>query len=231
MNEGTLNTLIINSFNSEFEQRCVDLLLDAYVSVQSARCIDGDCGEEYISAVLLDHVDKSARASKWRIGITPEYRKYKDGILKGKKSKKPVPEINMKFGGWTDNKDLAFFIKSQTVTEIIEEKRARKRSPIIISDLHKRYIATIDNCLSNKYPSAGCIISYVTLADIEHTVNCINHCLCDYNRVPEILIKRTANSRYFNACYVSTHENRSIKHLMFDFSNDNNKADFNQTNG
>jgi hypothetical protein len=219
MNEGTLNTAVVNSFNSEFEQQCVSLLSDAYIYVQSTRRIDSECKEEYISAVLFDHIDKSPQSAGWHIDIAPEYRKHINDILKGKKLKKAVPPILMTMNGWENNAGATFFVKAQRVTEALPQERKKEgsRSPIIISDFHKRYVATMDSCLSGNAGS-GCIVSYIFQGDIRHAVNCLNHCLCDFNRVSEILSRRIVKSNGFDACYVSMHGNRSIKHLMFNFS-------------
>jgi hypothetical protein len=220
MSEGMLNTAIINSFSNEFERQCINLLSDAYIYVQSNNCFDIDCKEEYISAILFDYIDKSLQSVKWHIDIIPEYRKYKDEILKRKKPKKAAPQINMQFVGWTNNTNLTYFVETQNVIEIIpqEKKKARQRNPIVISDFHKRYIAAVDNCLSDKYPAKGCMIAYILQGETKYTVNCLNHYLCDCNRVPEILEKRHARLKDIDICYVSTHNNRLMKHLMFNFS-------------
>jgi hypothetical protein len=225
MNKGILNTTIINSFNNEFERRCISLLSDAYVSLQSGHSIDVACRDEYLSAILFDYIDKSAQAAKWHIDLAPEYRKYKNEVLKRKKTKKAAPKIIMKFGGWTHKTNLDYFVETQNVIEIIppEKKKGRLRLPIIISDFHKHYIETIDNCLSGEYPARGCIIGYILQGETQYTVNCLNHCLCDCNRVMEILKKRPFRLKEFDLCYISTHNNnRSIQHLMFGFSDNSN---------
>jgi hypothetical protein len=223
MNEGILNATITDSFNNEFERRCISLLSNAYVSMQSGRRIDVACRDEYISAVLFDYIDKSAQAVKWCIDIAPEYRKYKNEVLKWEKTKKTAPKINMKFGGWTHRTNLDYFVETQNVIEIIppEKKKGKSRLPIIISDFHKHYMLRIDSCLSGEYPVRGCIIGYILQGETQYTVNCLNHCLCDCNRVMEILKKRPSRLKEFDLCYISTHsDNRSIQHLMFNFSDD-----------
>ncbi|MDR0384914.1 MAG: hypothetical protein LBH60_02415 [Prevotellaceae bacterium] len=228
MSKGTLNSAIINSFNSEFEWHCMSLLTDACASVQSNHCIDTDCKEEYISAVLFDHIDKSPQAAEWHIDIAPKYRKYVQAVLRKKKVKNIVSEISIQYGGWTNSADLEYFVAAQNVVEFIppEKKKSRNPNPVIISDYHKRYIAIVDSFLSDK--RRGCMIGYILQGDTKYTVNCINHYLCDSNRVPEILKKRAVKLNGFDACYVSVRKNRSMKHLMFNFSINNNKTNYNQ---
>jgi hypothetical protein len=229
MNEGVINAIIVNSFNNEFERRCIDLLSDAYEAVRASRKVDINSTEEDISAVMFDHIDKSTQAAQWYIDIVPEYRKYKNDILKGKKSKKAAPQIRMKFDGWA-NTNLKYHVETQNIIEIIplEKKKARQRNPIIISDYHKNYIVKTSNRFLDRYPARGCMIAYILEGDTVYTVNCLNHCLCDCNRVSEILKKRHAKLKDIDACYVSLYNDRLIKHLMFNFSNNRNKTDINQ---
>jgi hypothetical protein len=227
MNEGILNIAVINLFNNEFERRCITLLSDAYETVQANHNISIDSVNEYISAIIFDYIDKSPQASEWHIDIVSEYRKHKNDILQGKKSKDATPPIIMKFGGWMDS-NLEYFVETQDIIEFIppEKKKARQRSPIIISDFHKHYITKVDNCLLDKYPDRGCMVAYILEGETKYTVNCINHYLCDCNRVSEILKKRHAKLKDIETCYVSAHKNRLMKHLMFNFSDTN--TDFSQ---
>ncbi|MDR1593309.1 MAG: hypothetical protein LBS43_02335 [Prevotellaceae bacterium] len=229
MNEGILNTVIVNLFSNEFERRCISLLSDAYDAVQANCKLDINSKEEYISAVMFDYIDKSPHAAKWHIDIVPEYRKYKNDMLKGKKMKQTAPQICMTFDGWTST-NLQYFVEAQNIIEFIppDKKRARQRNPIVISDYHKHYAVKISACLSDKYPAKGCMVAYIFEGETKYTVNCLNHCLCDCNRVPEILKKRHAKLKDIEACYVSVHNNRLMKHLMFNFSSQQNKTDFNQ---
>jgi hypothetical protein len=229
MNEGVINATVANSFVNEFERRCIDLLSDAYSAVQAANRINVDSKEEYISAVMFDYIDKSPRAVEWHIDIIPEYRKYKNDILKRKKVKKAAPKIRLKFDGWA-NTSLEYFVETQNIVEFIppEKKKARQRNPIVISDSHKQYLAKVSNCLLEKYPDRGCIVAYILEGDTKYTVNCLNHCLCDCNRVSEILKRRHAKLKDVETCYISFHNDNIMKHLMFNFSGDKTETDTNQ---
>ncbi|MDR2286248.1 MAG: hypothetical protein LBE04_02040 [Prevotellaceae bacterium] len=229
MNEGVINAIVASSFIYEFERRCIDLLSDAYEAVQVSNKIDTGSAEEYISAVMFDYIDKSPQAVKWHIDIVPEYRKYKNEILKGKKVKKAAPQIRLKFDGWA-NTSLEYFVETQNIVEFIppEKKKARQRNPIVISDSHKQYLVKVSNCLLDKYPDRGCMVAYILKGDTKYTVNCLNHCLCDCNRVSEILKKRHAKLKDVEACYISFHNDRLMRHLMFNFSNNRTETVINQ---
>jgi hypothetical protein len=221
MKKEGLKRTIINAFNNEYERRCISLLSDAYISVQSDKCIDITCNEEYISVVLFDYIDKFQQLTEWHISIAPEYIKYKNMILKGKKSKTVIPKINMKFGNWTNKTNLDYSVDIHNIIEIVplKNKKSGFQNPIIISESHVCYIAKVDNCLSNTYPVRGCMVCNILQGNAKYTVNCLNHHLCDCNRAPEILKKYHNHLAQFDACYVSTHKNGSIQHLIFDFSN------------
>ncbi|MDR2383600.1 MAG: hypothetical protein LBD76_06945 [Prevotellaceae bacterium] len=215
--EEVLKPTIVNAFRTAFEHRCVCLLFDAFASVQFSRCFDMTSPEECISTLLFDHVDKSPQAAEWYIGVAPEYRKYKNKVLKDKRVKTDAPKISLKFGSWANATSLDYFIETQSVTEDVF-KRKLKSKPVKISELHVQYIAKLDKHLANKSPVQGCVIAYILEGDIKYMANCLNHYLCDSNRVSEILKKSSARLQQFAACYVSTHDNCSTQHLMFDFS-------------
>ena len=91
MSRGVLDASIVNSFKQGFEWKCINLLIDAYTYVNSSNNINIDCEEEYISAVLFDYIDNCQQAINWKIDITPEYRLYKNDVLKKMKSAKTAP--------------------------------------------------------------------------------------------------------------------------------------------
>ncbi|MDR0733312.1 MAG: hypothetical protein LBF08_04535 [Dysgonamonadaceae bacterium] len=224
MSRKTLNKTIVNSFNDEFEWRCMSLLIESCVCAKFNYNINIDCEEEYISAVLLDYIDKCPQAAEWQIDIAPEYRIYKDEILKRKKSAKSAPRIDFRFSRWTESAKLSYFVEAKNLIETDtpkEEKKGKKGNTITISadNLHKRYIRTgIDNYLSEKYPANGCLVGYILQGKTENIINRLNRCLYDFNRSAEILQKQSFNLKDFDECYTSTHGDVSIEHLMFNFT-------------
>jgi hypothetical protein len=219
MSAGTLNPSIINSFDYEFEWQCISLLFDAYLFVKSNYRIDIDCEEEYISAVLFDYIDKSQQAIKWQIDITTEYRIYKNEVLKKKKTVKTAPRIDLRFCGWKNNTKLTCSVEAKNLIETDTVKKGRK-SKISAGYLHKRYIDTgIDNYVSGRYPSNGCLVGYILQGKTENIIGCINQHLQNCSRVPEILIRQSFELPNIDLSYLSKHANElTIKHLMFDFT-------------
>ena len=219
MSRGVLDMSIVNSFKQGFEWKCINLLIDAYTYVNSGNNINIDCEEEYISAVLFDYIDNCQQAINWKIDITPEYRLYKDDVLKKIKSAKTAPRIDFRLCGWNNNSKLTYFVEAKNLIEVDSFKSNRK-SKIQANKLHIRYIETgVDSYLSGQYPSNGCLIGYILQGKIENIVSMLNTCLCNMNREPEILQLQSLEQINFKSYYISSHNNvSSIKHLMFDFT-------------
>lgn len=219
MSRGVLDVSIVNLFKQGFEWKCINLLIDAYTYVNSSNNINIDCEEEYISAVLFDYIDYCQQAINWKIDITPEYRLYKDDVLKKVKSAKAASRIDFRLCGWSNNSKLTYFVEAKNLIEIDSYKSNRK-SKIPATKLHIRYIETgIDNYLSGQYPSNGCLVGYVLQGKTENIVSMLNTCLCNLNRKPEILQLQSFEQINFKPYYISSHNNASsIKHLMFDFT-------------
>lgn len=219
MNKKTLDGLIVNSFKQEFEWRCLNLLIDAYEFVKLDNSIDIDCEEEYVSAVLFNYIDNCEQAITWKIDITPEYRLYKDDILRKKRPAKEAPRIDFRLCGWATNFKLIYFVEAKNLVEM-DSCKSNRKSKISAKKLHLRYIKTgIDNYLSGKYPMNGCLIGYILQGRTENIVSMLNVYLCNIDRESEILQSQSLDLKYFNSYYISVHNNSPfIKHLMFDFT-------------
>jgi hypothetical protein len=196
----------------------VNLLIVSYCYVKSNYVVDIDCEEEYISALILDYIDKCPQASEWNIDITPEYRLYTDEVLNKKKSAKTSPRIDLRFSGWANKMKRTYFVEAKNLIEI---DTLKKGNTITVSAqyLHKRYIKTgIDNYLSGRYPLNGCLVGYILQGKTENIINLINKYLRNHDRKSEILITKLPNS---NLRYLSKHEgNITINHIMLNFMSD-----------
>jgi len=219
MSKGTFDVSVVNCFRQEFERKCLSLLIDAYTYVNTRNTVNIDCDEEYVSAVLFDYIDRCQQAISWKIDITPEYRLYKDDILRKVKSAKEAPRIDFRLCGWNANSKLTYFVEAKSLIEI-DSYKSKRKSKILANKLHIRYIETgIDNYLSGKYPSNGCLIGYILQGKTENIISMLNTCLCNLNRKPEVLQLQALHLMSFNSYYISFHNNISlIKHFMFDFT-------------
>lgn len=213
MSENKPNNDIIVAFNSAFEWKCMSLLTNAYSFVITNNMVSSDCEEEYISAVIFDYIDKCSQSVEWQIDIVPEYRLYKNEILKRKKSAKTAPRIDLRFCGWANSNKLTYFVEAKNLIETGRYKKVTARY------LHKRYIKTgIDNYLSGKYPANGCLVGYILQGNTANIVGFLNKLLEKSGRNSEILRSQSFDLCGFNSDYLSKHGNMlSLKHLMFEF--------------
>jgi hypothetical protein len=175
--------------------------------------VSSDCEEEYISAIIFDYIDKCSQSIEWQIDIVPEYRLYKDEILKREKSAKTAPRIDLRFCGWVKSNKLIYFVEAKNLIETGHYKT------VTAGYLHKRYIETgIDNYLSGKYPANGCLIGYILQGNTTNIVGFLNKLLEESGRNSEILRSQSFDLYDFNSDYLSKHGNTlSLKHLMFEF--------------
>ena len=211
---GSFNPKYINSTLQILERRCLTLLSQVYCITKSNGNISIDWEEEDISKELLLSLNTNRKRLEWQIDIVPEHRLYKnDGI-----AAKSASRIDFRFSGWTANQ-WEYFAEAKNLIEVDSFKVGRK-TKISATKLHKRYIKTgIDNYVSGKYPSNGCLIGYVLQGKIDNIISCLNNCLCNANRVSEILKQQSLGLDEFDSCYVSIHDNSySIKHLMLDYT-------------
>lgn len=212
---GRFNPEYIDCTLQILERRCLTLLCDGYCVVKSKGSISIDKEEEDISKELLLSINANIKRMEWQIDIIPEYRLYKnDGI-----AAKSAARIDFRFSSWSTNQ-WEYFAEAKNLIEFDSYKAGRK-TKISANQLHRRYIETgIDNYLSSKYPQNGCLIGYILQGKTENIVSMLNICLCALNRKTELLQSKDLEFAEFISCYVSSHEKfLSMKHLMFDFSN------------
>ncbi|GHV10074.1 hypothetical protein FACS1894162_2470 [Bacteroidia bacterium] len=211
------NSIFVNSTLQILEKRCLTLLSEGYFILKSEGNISVDWDENDISKKLIMSLKGNMKRMSWKIDIVPEYLLYNDDNLPAKEA----PRIDFRFSCWMPT-EWAYFAEAKILIETDAVKTGRK-TKISAKRLHKRYVETgIDNYVSGKYPSNGCLIGYILQGQKENIINSLNKCLSNYKRNSEILQEQSFGLQDFNACYLSTHKDFFlIKHLMFDFANQN----------
>ena len=214
------NPIFINSTLQILEKRCLILLCEGYNAVKSNSEVSIDWNEEDISKELIQCLKSNSKRVEWKIRIEPEHRIYEDDGIAANKS----PRIDFCFSTWTEA-EWDFFAEAKNLVEVDTpkiNKKGKKGNTIIVSakHLHNRYISTgIDNYVSGRYPSNGCLIGYILQGNLDRVVSIINECLNDSSRANEKLVQQSLGLADFNLCYVSTHSTfPALKHLMFDFT-------------
>lgn len=218
---GKLNNSISNSFEESFLFNCLELFGEAYIYIKNNKNITADWEKENISANFYDYIDKSEKAISWNINISDEHRIFYESILLGKKPAKTASRIDFRLTtNWIEQKKrLEYFIEAKNLIESDCEKVGRK-AKINAQSLHKRYVNTgIDNFVSKKYPSNGCLVGYVLQGKPTIIVDKINICLNNQNRTNEHLKKIDCTIPNLDFCYQSYHSNEvTLKHFLLKFS-------------
>ncbi len=211
---GNFKPEFIDSTSQILERRCLTLLSEEYYVTKSNGNISIDWDEEDISKELVLALNTNRKRLEWQIDIIPEYRIYKnDGI-----AAKSAARIDFRFSGWATNQ-WEYYAEAKNLIEVDSFKIGRK-TKVLAAKLHKRYIETgVDNYLSGKYPQNGCLIGYILQGKTENIVSMLNTCLCNLDRKTEVLQPQDLDFMDSNSYYISFHkDSTSIKHLMFDFS-------------
>ncbi|WP_228400539.1 hypothetical protein [Chryseobacterium taihuense] len=203
-----MNTIVYEKFKNAFEQKCCQLIIEAYQASLTEKVIQLDWNENDISYELFEKMEaNSKRVSKFKIHLSPEFRIPKN-VSKTKGFSDKLPRIDLK---------MAHFALKQEFKYFFEAKRLKEKS----SDLKRAYINEgMDRYISEKYP-IGCMLGYLLEGKTDETIKGINSLLEKDKRNSEIL--NLASHKLMKSYYESNHSEIGIlKHLIFDFKNISN---------
>lgn len=198
-----LNTIVYEKFRNAFEQKCCQLIVDAYHTSLTEQVIQLDWNENDISSELHRHIKENPLRLKWKISTNVEADIPKD-IPKAKGFADKFPRIDFR---------LTSFISTYEYENFFEAKNLKQND----SALKRRYIDTgIDNFVSKKYEK-GSLIGYLLEGKTNETINGINSLLIKDKRSTEILSLNS--SKLLKTTYESNHTDIGIlNHLIFDFT-------------
>ncbi len=199
-----LNTIICEKFRNAFEQRCFQLIVEAYQTSLTEQTIKLDWNENDISSELHRHIIENPLRQKWRVSTNREAEITKS-ISKVKGFSDTFPRIDFRLTTITSSYEYEYSF---------EAKNLKQKD----SKLKRRYIRTgIDNFVSKKYES-GSLIGYLLEGKINATIDGINYLLKRDKRKSEILSMK--NNKLFKDYFESSHPNIGVlKHIIFDFTN------------
>lgn len=198
-----LNRDIYEKFKNAFEQKCFQLIIQAFQTSLAEKTIHADSNENDISYLLHKHTEENPLRVKWKVSTTVEARIPK-GIPKEKGFADKFPRIDFR---------LTSFISCYEYEYFFEAKNLKQND----SALKRRYIDTgIDNFVSGKY-NKGSLIGYLLEGNPAETIKGINSLLKKDQREAEVL--HLKNNTWLKTYYESNHSNiGTLKHLVFDFS-------------
>lgn len=199
----TLNTTISEKFRYAFEQKCLELIIDAYHSSLISKHIQQDWNENDISQELYEKLDENPTRLRWKIASSREFH------LSNKTSKEKgfadkLPRIDLRMSHIISQFEFNYFF---------EAKRLKEKD----SGLKRAYINDgIDRFVLKKYP-LGCMLAYLLEGNQNETIKGINSLLEKDKRNNNILVSKP--NILHNSYYESEHiELGILKHLVFDFT-------------
>lgn len=199
----SLNQPITEKFRNGFEQKCFQLIVEAYQTSIAGKVIELNWDENDISSELHLHIKDNPLRIKWKVSTNVESHIPTD-IPKIKGFASEFPRIDFR---------LSIFSKYDEYEYFLEAKNLREND----SALKRRYIHTgIDNFVSKKYTN-GSLIGYLLEGNLEQTIKGINSFLRKDKRNTEVL--NCVPSKRHKNYYESSHrEIGTLKHLIFDFT-------------
>ncbi|MCL2247280.1 MAG: hypothetical protein FWC10_09275 [Lentimicrobiaceae bacterium] len=191
-------------FKVGFENKCIRLFVEAYRQSIINRTIRLDWEENDITSQLHEYIENNPIRTKTpSIATDIEHHLPNKSIKKKKGFATRDLRIDLRFVTFCSEKEYRVFF---------EAKNLKEKS----SALKRRYIETgINNYTSNRYPH-GFLVGYLLEGSVCSTVNGINKLLKKDYRQCESLIPLA--HPFVKHYYESTHQNCSIKHLIFDFT-------------
>lgn len=202
-----LNTIVYEKFKNAFEQKCCQLIIEAYQTSLTEKVIQLDWNENDISSEIHKNIKENPLRKKWKVSTNVEADIPKD-IPKEKGFSDKFPRIDFRFTTFSKSEEYEYFF---------EAKNLKQND----SSLKRRYIKTgINNFTSGKYEN-GSLVGYLLEGKIDETINGINALIVKDKRNSEIL--NLASHKLMKSYYESNHSEIGIlKHLIFDFTNISN---------
>jgi len=198
-----LYTNIYEKFRNAFEQKCHQLIIDAYQTSLTEKAIQLEWNENDISSELHRHIKENPLRLKWRVSTNVEADIPKD-IPKVKGFSDKFPRIDFRLTSFKSTYEYEYFF---------EAKNLKQND----SALKRRYIDTgIDSFVSGKYEN-GSLIGYLLEGRADKTVKGINSLLEKDKRNTETLDFKS--NKLIKNYYESSHsEIGTLKHFIFDFT-------------
>lgn len=196
------------NYGKKFEQRCFQLIIEAYQTSLTEKVIQLNWNENDISSEIHKCIKANPLRLKWKVSTNVEAEIPKD-IPKVKGFADKFPRIDFR---------LTSFISTYEYEYFFEAKNLKQNNSV----LKRRYIDTgINNFVSGKYKN-GSLIGYLLEGKTDETINGINSLLKKDKRDAEVL--NLTPSKLLKTIYESNHfEIGTLKHLIFDFVNIQNE--------
>lgn len=217
---GNADQKIAAKVRAVFEQRCIELLEWACVTLKHEKRINTDWGEENITANLYVLIHKSQLSVEYDIHPECEHPFFSPDILENKKKAKSATKIDLAFQHNWSGQRFMFYVEAKNLIEndvLKTDRKTKTRAAKVI----ERYIETgIDHYLNQHYP-LGCLLGYVLDGTVSGVVNAINTRLSNKNRSDDILSMPVGTQPWMSSQsfhFDKDNQNVKIVHYFFKFN-------------
>ncbi|MBK5212677.1 MAG: hypothetical protein JJE55_03320 [Flavobacteriaceae bacterium] len=212
------STVLINSINSSFEHKCLNILAKSYITSLTLKKYSKDWEEKTFSSHLVSLMKECEIALKYNLTITKEEELEDDKIDNGLKSPKEANPIDIRFHNIWNDLRLDYNVEAKNVS--LSEWKKSRGSKVNASQQQTEYITKgIDRWITGHFKEKrGCMLGYLVNGKLEDVISKINTKIESQKRTKET-IKITASTLYDIQIFESIHSNRKLKHLFFDFIN------------
>ncbi|MFY8187824.1 MAG: hypothetical protein ACOVLC_07675 [Flavobacterium sp.] len=207
---------LIKSINSSFELKCLDLLTKSYVLSITENLIFKDWEEESISA----HIVKHLRNIKNDFIINYEVPLFEEDVVNSKKRVKNSNRIDILFQAnqFGQLNYLEYHVEAKNISSTEWKKSNEKK--VNASQQQTEYITKgIDRFLTGHFKDKnGCMLGYIVNGKLDDLLLKINNKIELQKNSPGIIQFKELiinNHKIFE----SSHAQRNIKHLFFDYTN------------
>lgn len=190
-------------YKFSFENRCFQLLIEAYNVVFQEKNIQPNWNENDISQEIYEKLDVNPNRLRWYISASREYHLSQD-VVKIKGFADKLPRIDLRMTSITSGLEYKYFCEAKRLKE-----KDLKLKKAYIDDGMDRYI-------SKKYPF-GCMLGYLLEGKTDETIKGINYLLQSNKRNSEVLTLKS--HKLLKSVYESNHLHiGTITHLIFDLT-------------
>jgi len=197
------------NFKAGFENKCIQLFVEAYNQSIRDKSIHFDWHENDITKQFHNYINKNPLRSKWSISSNVEHHLPQDLEIKTKGFANKDLRMDMRFVKFK----IRIFQSNKEYEVYFEAKNLKEKD----SSLKRRYIDIgIGNFVKRKYP-LGFLVGYLLEGAVFSVIEGgINLMLKNDNREKECLHpkKHDLVTHY----YESDHSGLCLKHLIFDFT-------------
>lgn len=212
---GKLSQHIIDKFKIQFEENCINLLIEGYEIAIKSGSKYSELEENDITVQLVGYMKKNTKSENYKIDISREYYIDDEDSYAGIKKADTSPRIDIRLMNWTSSSKVEYFMEAKNLSENNWIKKANS-AKVDARKLQKRYIETgMEHFITGKYLN-GCLIGYVVEGIPDLIVEKINNILISKSRKKEILIQSALYKYHFISIHDSKQLNK-LKHFFLKF--------------